>query len=93
MTFNGEDIEYVYDHIIYKYDVDDINDMINDEADLPAIDDASRIEIEMTWQDAKDIILNTIISESLEDLDFDLSDDEIDDLKDLLCDEWDIISI
>ena len=93
MTFDGENIERVYDHLTYKFDIEDINDMINDEADLPAIDDASRIEIEMTWQDAKDIILNTIISESLEDLDFDLSDDEIDDLKDLLCDEWDIISI
>jgi len=88
MTFNGEDIEYVYDHIIYKYDVDDINDMINEEADLSS--DANEYEIEISLQDAKDVIFDNVISEAMEELYMDLTDDDKDELKDLLCDEWGI---
>lgn len=88
MTFDGENIERVYDHLIYKYDIEDINDMINEEADVAS--DANDYEIEMSWQDAKDVIFNTIISEAIEELYMDLTEDEEDELKDLLCDEWGI---
>jgi hypothetical protein len=80
-------IQEVYDHIIYKYDEDDIINKIS-EIQSDDINELTELEIEMDKMDSIETILESIIYSSLEELDICLDDDENDILKEMLCDEW-----
>jgi hypothetical protein len=80
-------IQEVYDHIIYKYDEDDIINKIS-EIQSDDINELTELEIEMDKMDSIETILESIIYSSLEELDIYLDDDENDILKEMLCDEW-----
>jgi len=90
MSYEGEYIETAYDHIIYKYDEDDINNMISEIESFDDIDDLTELEKEMNKQDSIKSVLESIISSSLEEIDIYLDDTEEGELKEMLCDEWNI---
>jgi hypothetical protein len=97
MTFNGENIEAVFDHITYKYDEADIYEMI-DEA-IPEFIDSDWEDdfdseydayVETGRNEAENQVVSGIVQEALEDLDIELSTDEEIELFEMLQDEWDI---